>query len=252
MYFYLGYAVLLYFAFILFPWWFSHGLARATATGSWLLTPALHLNFDQQTVVKVTLLTSWKAATALKPPCHEEVQVNHTERPHENRDAQPALGPGTQLRTRHMSEDLMLDIHLSWTFRRLQPHPTTDCNWVRTTQLSPVHPQNWKSGINCGFKSLTFGVACSAEIEKSVPGHWCCQENKTTKQKKLDKTKHKTWKCGTSLVAQWLRFLAPNAGGPGSIPGGGTRFHMPQPRVYTPWPKISHASTKIKDPVCCN
>ena len=38
MYFYLGYAVLLYFAFILFPWWFSHGLARAT--GGWLLTPA--------------------------------------------------------------------------------------------------------------------------------------------------------------------------------------------------------------------
>ena len=38
MYFYLGYAVLLYFAFILSPWWFSHGLARAT--GSWLLTPA--------------------------------------------------------------------------------------------------------------------------------------------------------------------------------------------------------------------
>ena len=38
MYFYLGYTVLLYFAFILSPWWFSHGLARAT--GSWLLTPA--------------------------------------------------------------------------------------------------------------------------------------------------------------------------------------------------------------------
>ena len=144
-----------------------------------------------------------------------------------------------------MSEDLMLDIHLSWTFRRLQPHPRTDCNWVRTTQLSPVHPQNWKSGINCGFKSLTFGVACTA---------WTLvlprKQDKQTK--KLDKTKHKTWKCRTSLVAQWLRFLAPNAGGPGSIPGGGTRFHMPQPRVYTPWPKISHASTKIKDPVYCN
>ena len=38
MYFYLGYAVLLHFAFILFPWCFSHGLARAT--GGWLLTPA--------------------------------------------------------------------------------------------------------------------------------------------------------------------------------------------------------------------
>ena len=38
MYFYLGYAVLLYFAFTFFPWWFSHGLIRAT--GGWLLTPA--------------------------------------------------------------------------------------------------------------------------------------------------------------------------------------------------------------------
>ena len=31
---------------------------------------------------------------------------------------------------------------------------------------------------------------------------------------------------GTSLVAQWLRLCTPNAGGPGSIPGQGTRSHM--------------------------
>ena len=31
---------------------------------------------------------------------------------------------------------------------------------------------------------------------------------------------------GTSLVAQWIRLCAPNAGGPGSIPGQGTRSHM--------------------------
>ena len=31
---------------------------------------------------------------------------------------------------------------------------------------------------------------------------------------------------GTSLVAQWLRLCASNAGGPGSIPGQGTRSHM--------------------------
>ncbi|TEA37689.1 hypothetical protein DBR06_SOUSAS9210004, partial [Sousa chinensis] len=30
-----------------------------------------------------------------------------------------------------------------------------------------------------------------------------------------------------SLVVQWLRLRAPNAGGPGSIPGQGTRSHMP-------------------------
>ena len=32
---------------------------------------------------------------------------------------------------------------------------------------------------------------------------------------------------GTSLVVHWLRFYAPSAGGPGSIPGQGTRSHKP-------------------------
>ena len=49
---------------------------------------------------------------------------------------------------------------------------------------------------------------------------------------------------GTSLVVQWLRLRAPNAGGRGSIPGQGTRSHM---RATT---KSSHAMTE--DPKCCN
>ena len=39
---------------------------------------------------------------------------------------------------------------------------------------------------------------------------------------------------GTSLVVQWLRLCAPNAGGPGSIPGQGTGSCMQQ----------------LKDPAC--
>ena len=35
---------------------------------------------------------------------------------------------------------------------------------------------------------------------------------------------------GTSLLAQWLRLWAPNAGGPGSIPGQGTRSPILQLR----------------------
>ncbi|TEA29277.1 hypothetical protein DBR06_SOUSAS14810096, partial [Sousa chinensis] len=35
---------------------------------------------------------------------------------------------------------------------------------------------------------------------------------------------------GISLVVQWLRLHAPSAGGPGSIPGQGTRSHMLQRR----------------------
>ena len=40
-------------------------------------------------------------------------------------------------------------------------------------------------------------------------------------------------------MVQWLRLLAPSAGGPGSIPGQGTRSHMPQL-------KIPHAATKTQ------
>ena len=41
--------------------------------------------------------------------------------------------------------------------------------------------------------------------------------------------KKKDW---TPLVVQWLRLHAPNAGGPGSIPGQGTRSRMPQLRAH--------------------
>ena len=44
---------------------------------------------------------------------------------------------------------------------------------------------------------------------------------------------------GTSLVAQWLRLCAPNAGGLGSIPGQGTRSHMLQLKARMP---------QLKDP----
>ena len=45
---------------------------------------------------------------------------------------------------------------------------------------------------------------------------------------------------GTSLVIQWLRLPAPNAGGPGSVLVQGTRSYMPQRRS-----KILRATTKI-------
>ena len=45
--------------------------------------------------------------------------------------------------------------------------------------------------------------------------------------------------CGASLVVQWLRLCALNAGGMGSIAGQGTRSHMPQL-------KILNASTKTR------
>ena len=47
---------------------------------------------------------------------------------------------------------------------------------------------------------------------------------------------------GTSLLVQWLRFCAPNAGVWGSMPGQGIRSHMPQLSL--------HASDK--GPTCHN
>ena len=49
---------------------------------------------------------------------------------------------------------------------------------------------------------------------------------------------------GTSLVAQWMRLCAPNAGSQGSIPGQGTRSHMCAAA------KSLHAATK--EPACRN
>ena len=75
---------------------------------------------------------------------------------------------------------------------------------------------------------------------------------------------HSTIISGTSLVVQWLRLRAPNVGGPGLIPGQGTRSHILQLRVCMLQLKIPHAATEDpiwrnegpthsnKDPTCCN
>ncbi|TEA24642.1 hypothetical protein DBR06_SOUSAS6310005, partial [Sousa chinensis] len=53
-----------------------------------------------------------------------------------------------------------------------------------------------------------------------------------------------------SLVVQWLRLHAPNAGGQGSTPGQGTTAHILQLRVRMAQLKIPHAASK--DSACCN
>ena len=56
---------------------------------------------------------------------------------------------------------------------------------------------------------------------------------------------------GTSLVVQWVRLHAPNAGGPGSIPGQEMRSAcMPQLRSPHAATKSLHATTKRS--ACCN
>ena len=50
---------------------------------------------------------------------------------------------------------------------------------------------------------------------------------------------------GTSLVVQWLRQHAPNAGGPGVIPGQRTRSHMPQLKIPCAATKTWHSQIEI-------
>ena len=49
---------------------------------------------------------------------------------------------------------------------------------------------------------------------------------------------------GTSLVVQWLRFQAPNAGGPGSIPDQGITSHMPQLKTLQLSPRVAKQINK--------
>ena len=76
--------------------------------------------------------------------------------------------------------------------------------------------------------------------ELSIPSTQFCCKSKTALKSKIY-LKGKKW---DFLVVQWIRLHTPNAGDPGSIPGRGTRSHMPAAT------KSSHASTK--DPACCN
>ena len=55
---------------------------------------------------------------------------------------------------------------------------------------------------------------------------------------------------GTSLVVRWLRLYAPNAGDPGSIPGQGTRTHMPQLSVLMP--QLKDPARSNEDSACRN
>ena len=62
------------------------------------------------------------------------------------------------------------------------------------------------------------------------PGLGCGEDTHTNKRTEPSPLKVST---GASLVVQWPRSCIPNARGPGSIPGQGTRSHMLQLRLST-------------------
>ena len=50
-------------------------------------------------------------------------------------------------------------------------------------------------------------------------------------KQKTESVLYRNIKTVNSLVVQWLRLCAPSVGGLGSIPGQGTRSHMPQLKI---------------------
>ncbi|TEA36675.1 hypothetical protein DBR06_SOUSAS310078 [Sousa chinensis] len=54
------------------------------------------------------------------------------------------------------------------------------------------------------------------------------------------------------MVVQQLRLCAPNAGGPGSIPGRGTRPRMPTATKRAFMPQLKYLTWHNKDPKCRN
>ena len=79
-------------------------------------------------------------------------------------------------------------------------------------------------GVCCTILTFLLLLKCWNFSKEKVGG-------KKNQSFKSERPEFKKSKAGTSLVVQWLRLHAPNAGGPGSIPSQGTRSHMPQLKI---------------------
>ena len=133
-------------------------------------------------------------------------------------------------------------------------------SWLRS-ELK--HEKNSSTGSKAflnlwAYKETSLKLSSSLKTSLSDNPHVAKDEAGTSLSQGMQGS---SWKMipGTFLVVQWVRVCAPNAGGPGSIPGLGTRSHLPQRRSCTPQlrvcmpqlQKIPHATT-TKDPTCHN
>ena len=75
----------------------------------------------------------------------------------------------------------------------------------------PRQPTRWKTGPQ-GHGAI---LRALGNDSSQIRGFFVCEQ-----------IQFKIYTLGTSLVAQWLRLRAPNAGDLGLIPGQGTRSHM--------------------------
>ena len=122
-----------------------------------------------------------------------------------------------------------------------------ETNWIKRgfkdRQLLPFILYKWKlhpRGSLCSPRAQGHRVAWS---RTQSPVFQLCLQHvililyvKSNTHKKININASRSIICitGTSLVVQRLRLHIPNTGGWGSIPGQGTRPHMPQLRVWMP------------------
>ena len=118
-------------------------------------------------------------------------------------------------------------------------NPTISCSWV----WNKIKERNESRNLN---RYLYSNVHCSIvhnmkviEISQVFINQWADKQNVAYTFNGISFSHQRNEVMGTSLVVHWLRLRAPNTGGPGLIPGQGTRSHMPQLKVL-------HATTKTE------
>ena len=90
-----------------------------------------------------------------------------------------------------------------------------------------IHPCESLKHVSCRLGGLAHLLISGSDLwPEPTPDH----RDKDTLALRLKGEKEKRERQGTSLGVQWLRPRAPNAGGPGLIPGQGTRSRIPQLR----------------------
>ena len=80
--------------------------------------------------------------------------------------------------------------------------------------------------------------------KKRVETGTSCNVKKKKKKEVLKKRMSET-----SLAVHWLRLCAPNVGRPGSVPGQGTRAHMPQLKILCAATKTAQLNKIFKKDV---
>ena len=104
---------------------------------------------------------------------------------------------------------------------------------------SSYRRSNWGFLCRAGLKKNT-GCILNGSFLTVPHGKMGFPSGTSGKEPTYQCRRYKRHRFETSLMAQWLRIWAPNAGGLGSILGQGTRSHMPQL-----WPKYSQINKYI-------